>query len=170
MPQYYFLSTTFNQFLTLRTYIRKYFKIVTIAAQKLPDIDTTWCSIIPDPCPGLIIPYLPGREMTILSRTGGPQIPVNPAPRRVKLVMPDLLYPKIRKISTGTEIKNGTMPLWLSTVPSISLAMLAMPVYIMPLRRGSRASLRPSPTMLKPNTTSMRASPGAKERMGLVRR
>ena len=39
-----------------------------------------------------------------------------------------------------------------------------------PLNRGSKASLSPSPTMLKANTTSINARPGAKERMGSTNR
>lgn len=39
-----------------------------------------------------------------------------------------------------------------------------------PLRRGSSASRRPSPTMLKPNTTSIIAIPGANESIGFVKR
>ena len=41
-------------------------------------------------------------------------------------------------------------------------------VYKIPRSLGSKASRRPSPTMLKPNTTSMIAMPGANERMGSV--
>ena len=41
--------------------------------------------------------------------------------------------------------------------------------YKMPLSLGSKASLRPSPTILKANTTSIIAIPGAKDKIGLVK-
>lgn len=42
--------------------------------------------------------------------------------------------------------------------------------YSVPLNRGSMASLRPSPTILKPNTTRIIAIPGARDNTGLVKR
>ena len=42
--------------------------------------------------------------------------------------------------------------------------------YMDPRSLGSRASLRPSPTMLKAKTTSMIARPGAKDNTGVVSR
>jgi hypothetical protein len=40
--------------------------------------------------------------------------------------------------------------------------------YSRPLSLGSRASLKPSPIMLKANTTSIIATPGAKDNIGLT--